>query len=148
LKYQQAIHERVQWKLREMDVRFLSSDLIEDQKPIRPLANGEDWQVINRYYMVGVCEWTLRAATKDLLDQAQTLIEKAYETARGAKYIGFLMLPDSSKFGRIIRMGGETVNKLQHNTNTTIVVPNIIEEDQTIQITGMSWHTAFLGADG
>ncbi|KIM82093.1 hypothetical protein PILCRDRAFT_484718 [Piloderma croceum F 1598] len=136
LKYQQAIHERVRWKLREMDVRVSPSDPIEDQKPIRPPENGKDWQVISRYYIVGVCEWTLRAATKDLLDQAQTLIEKAYETTRRAKYIGFLLLPDSSKFGRIIGKGGETVQKLQHDTNTRIVVPKTTEADQTIQITG------------
>jgi len=84
--------------------------------------------------------WTLRAETKDTLDQAQALVKRASEKARQETSIGFLTFPDSSKFGLIIGRNGETIQKLQDDTNTTIRVPDKTANDRTIEITGKSWN--------
>jgi len=146
LKYQHAIFVLIQRRLREMGVQVSFSVANRNESPIRPIQDGRDWQVIERYnsYIDGISEWTLRSAAKDALDQAQTLIEKASETASRAMYVGFLDLPDTSKFGRIIGRNGETIQKLQHDTNTTILVPRMNEKDHTIEITGTSWRTVLL----
>ena len=136
-KHQQAILGQTQMKLRDMGVRASFSIAIKDESPIRPLHDGQDWHVIERYnsHITDACEWTLRGATEDALNQAQTLIEKASEKARQANYIGFLTFPDSSKFGRIVGRSGETIQKLQQETNTTIIVPKVVG-DYVIEITG------------
>jgi hypothetical protein len=123
-----------------MDVRLSLSVAIHDQSPIQPLQDGVDWQVIERYnnHIGGICEWTLRAVTEDTLNQAQTLIDTASDKARRANCIGFLAFLDNTKFGLIIGRNGETIQKLQHDTQTTIIVPKMAEKNCTIEITGMS----------
>jgi hypothetical protein len=141
VKYQHAIHQQIRRRFHDTNVRVSSSATIDDEKPIRPVADGHDWKVIERYCsQIQSCEWTLDAETEDALDQAHTLINEALEKARRAKFIGFLILPDRSKFGLIVGRGGETVKKLQDETNTTVVIPRNAEDDNTIEITGMSWH--------
>jgi hypothetical protein len=137
LKHQHAIWGLTQMKLRDMGVHVSFSIPIDDESPIRPLHDGRDWQVVERYnnHITDTCEWTLRSATEDALNQAQTLIEKASEGARQANYVGFFAFPDSSKFGRIVGRSGETIQKLQQETNTTIIVPKVVG-DYIIEITG------------
>jgi len=137
LKFQTAIHGYVRKPFFDMDVHLSCSIAIDEERPIPPLPDGRDWQVIERYhnYADSSSEWTLRAQLKDLLDQAEALIEKAVEKARLETHIGFLLFPDSSKFGLIIGTNGTTIKTLQNDTNTKIHVPKA-SNDPTIEITG------------
>jgi hypothetical protein len=139
LKYQSVIHGQIRRKLAEINVNVSSSDEINDDPEAHTSlpANGS-WQVTERYHRSnhGTCEWTLRAATKESLENAQVLINEAYQKARRAKYIGLLAFPDNKRFGLIVGKNGEMVQKLQNDTNTVIRVPKITEENYTIEITG------------
>lgn len=79
-------------------------------------------------------------ATKESLILARDMINDAYKKAKHAKYIGLLAFPDKTKFGRIVGKNGETVQKLQDETNTTIRVPKNTDKDHVIQITGSYWY--------
>lgn len=138
MKYENVIYGQIRRRLADIDVRISPSIDIHDEYPTGRPTNDQDWQVIKRYHgsSSSTQEWTLRAATKESLVLARDMIKDAYKKAKHAKYIGFLAFPDKTKFGRIVGKNGETVQRLQAETNTTIRVPKNTEEDHIIQITG------------
>jgi hypothetical protein len=97
------------------------------------------WEIVRRYSdVVGSQEWTFRAGSKENLNKARDLLQKAYDEAQVRRRVGLLTFPNRDNFGRIIGNGGETCEKIQQKTRTNIRVPNkgSPPHQTTVEITG------------
>lgn len=120
-----------------------------ERPPVSPLspASTKQWQIVERFdkHIEGTCEWTLRGSP-ECLDDAKNLIMEAIQKVQDADHIGFLALPDSSKFGLINGRQHDTRQNIERGTQTEIHVPrkDSSPDDTTIVITGESCDSSFL----
>lgn len=98
-------------------------------------APEADWQVKPNYQCVeeGSSEWTLRATDVASLERAQNEIQVAIQQAKDKTHVGFLTLPDSSVFPRLVGTKGSNITRLRNETGTDITIGR---ENNTIVIVG------------
>ncbi|RPA96845.1 hypothetical protein L873DRAFT_1693483 [Choiromyces venosus 120613-1] len=83
------------------------------------------WEVVesnNQGGEEGDFPWVIRGKPEQIA-KAKTEIEKAVALAEQQSSIGYLMLPDSSKFRLIIGPGGSQVEQIRRDTGCRIIVP-------------------------
>ena len=97
------------------------------------------WEVIDNYTDAeeGDSTWTLKGRDQGGIDTAKTTITQAIEKAEAATHVGFLTLPDSSSFPRIVGTKGSNIARLYDMTGAHILVGR---DNSTIIITGMFYH--------
>jgi len=93
------------------------------------------WEVVDNYTDAeeGDSTWTLKGRDQGGIDTAKTTITQAIEKAQAATHVGFLTLPDSSSFPRIVGTKGANIARLHDMTGAHILVGR---ESSTITITG------------
>ena len=93
------------------------------------------WEVVDNYADAeeGESTWTLKGRDQGGIDRAKTTITQAIEKAQAATHVGFLTLPDSSSFPRIVGTKGSNIARLHDMTGAHILVAR---DNSTITITG------------
>lgn len=66
--------------------------------------------------------WVLTGSPENIA-KAKADIEKAIETAEKQPYIGYLILPDPSKYRYVVGPGGSQVDKIRRDTGCRITIP-------------------------
>lgn len=95
---------------------------------IEEASQGED----------GDYPWVLVGAPEDVA-QAKADVEAAVEAAEAAGgqfYIGYLTLPDPSKYRYVVGHGGSQVNKIRRDTGCRITIPRNQSNGEAITIYG------------
>jgi hypothetical protein len=97
------------------------------------------WEVVDNYTDAeeGDSTWTLKGRDQGGIDTAKTTITEAIEKAEAATHVGFLTLPDSSSFPRIVGTKGSNIARLHDMTGAHILVGR---DNSTIIITGTFYH--------
>jgi hypothetical protein len=97
-----------------------SSARIDDMEDF----SGSHWELTLNYQGAeeGNSEWTLKARDQAGLDKAKQLLKEAIERAETMSHVGFLTLPDSSLFPRIVGSKGSNVARLRAETGAEITV--------------------------
>lgn len=93
------------------------------------------WEVVDNYADTeeGESTWALKGRDQGGIDRAKTTITQAIEKAQAATHVGFLTLPDSSSFPRIVGAKGSNIARLHDMTGAHILVGR---DNSTITITG------------
>lgn len=79
--------------------------------------------------------WVLVGTPEDIL-KAKVDIETAAAAAEKQSYIGYLILPDPSKYRYVVGPGGSQVNKIRRDTGCRITIPRSQSNNEAITIHG------------
>ncbi|KIW04307.1 uncharacterized protein PV09_04600 [Verruconis gallopava] len=83
--------------------------------------------------------WILRGSNPESLAKAKAQIEAAIAKAAQPSWTGYLILPDSRSYGRIIGPGGSQINSIKKKTGCDIQVPRARGANgggEAVEITG------------
>lgn len=116
----------------------------------KPKVNGDlplitDTEDISREYSWEIEEtlrvedgdfpWVLVGTPEDI-SKAKVDIEKAIATAEKQSCIGYLILPDPSKYRYVVGPGGAQVNKIRRDTGCRITIPRNQSNSEAITMHG------------
>lgn len=96
------------------------------------------WEVVesdNQGGAEGDFPWVIKGKLEQIA-KAKAEITKAVALAEQQLFVGYLVLPDSSKFRLIIGPGGSQVEKIRHDTGCRITVPRSQDVGEPIVIRG------------
>ncbi|KAG0132704.1 hypothetical protein HOY82DRAFT_643280 [Tuber indicum] len=101
-------------------------------------SQGFTWEVVesdNQGGEEGDFPWVIRGKLEQIA-KAKAEIAKAVALAQQQSYIGYLVLPDSSKFRLIIGPSGSQVEKIRRDTSCRIAVPRSQDVGEPIVMHG------------
>ena len=67
--------------------------------------------------------WILRSSSSDAISRAKDLLQEQIELVKAQSNVGFLTLPDQSKYRFVVGRNGQEVNRIRELTGCRVMIP-------------------------